>query len=175
MMYRNVPLYIVTEKDGKPHIDRTPLLQERATHIELDTNKPFKLNAGTSGVCKSLFMIQMPIHHPDVNLQDRVLYTPERLALIAAEAAKENSVFSLEDRMGLVQDAMALSKAGLAKVSSALTLVDTWKNEKECTNLFPLGFLFASGLTWCTRSCLGKHFGKPQSSFIYLVGAPGCY
>lgn len=68
------------------------------------------------------------------SLKDRVLYTPERLAMIAAEAAKENSVFSLEDRMGLVLDAMALSTAGLAKVSSALTLVDLWKTEKECKN-----------------------------------------
>ena len=62
---------------------------------------------------------------------DRVLYTPERLSAIAAEAAKDNSIFSLDDRLGLVHDAFALSKAGLAKVSSALTLVDLWKNEKE--------------------------------------------
>lgn len=63
---------------------------------------------------------------------DRVLYTPERLALIAAEAAKENSLFSKADRVGLLSDAMALSKAGFAKVSSALTLMDLWKDETEC-------------------------------------------
>lgn len=63
---------------------------------------------------------------------DRVLYSPERLTLIAAEAAKENSVFSLDDRMGLVYDSLALSKAGLSKLSSSLTLIDLWKNEKEC-------------------------------------------
>jgi len=108
----NIPLCILTEKDGKAFVDRTPLLQERETHVDLDITKPFKLNAGTCGVY-------------------RVLYTPKRLATIAAEAAKENSVFSLDDRMGLVQDALALSKAGLAKVSSALTLIDLWKNEKE--------------------------------------------
>jgi aminopeptidase 2 len=66
-----------------------------------------------------------------LHLLDRVLYTPERLASIATEAAKDKSIFSLDDRLGLVHDAFALSKAGLAKVSSALTLVDLWKNEKE--------------------------------------------
>jgi aminopeptidase 2 len=60
-----------------------------------------------------------------------VLYTPERLSKIAAEAAKEDSVFSLDDRMGLVYDAFALAQAGLAKLSSVLTLVDLWKHEKE--------------------------------------------
>jgi aminopeptidase 2 len=65
---------------------------------------------------------------------DRVLYTPERLAKIAVEAAKQEgtSVFSLNDRIGLVHDAMALSKAGLAKLSSAMTLVDGLKGEREC-------------------------------------------
>jgi aminopeptidase 2 len=50
------------------------------------------------------------------------------------EAAKQEgtSVFSLNDRIGLVHDAMALSKAGLAKLSSALTLVDGLKGETEC-------------------------------------------
>jgi aminopeptidase 2 len=65
---------------------------------------------------------------------DRVLYTPERLAKIAEEAAKPDgqSIFSLNDRLGLVHDAFALSKAGLAKLSSSLTLVDKLKKEKEC-------------------------------------------
>ena len=53
---RNVPLAIVTDKDGKPSIDNTPLLSERATHIKLDTSKPFKLNAGTAGVCMSCWL-----------------------------------------------------------------------------------------------------------------------
>jgi len=49
------------------------------------------------------------------------------------EAAKQEgtSVFSLNDRIGLVHDAMALSKAGLAKLSSAMTLVDGLKGERE--------------------------------------------
>ena len=65
---------------------------------------------------------------------DRVLYTPERVAKIAAEAAKADgtSLLSLNDRIGLVHDAMALAKAGLAKMSSALTLLDGLKGETEC-------------------------------------------
>lgn len=62
---------------------------------------------------------------------DRVLYTPERLISIAKEAAKENSVFSLEDRIGLVHDALALARAGYLDVSAALSLYDVFRNEKE--------------------------------------------
>ncbi|KAF8969809.1 leucyl aminopeptidase [Flammula alnicola] len=108
----NIPLSLLSTKDGKSSVDTSAILQERQTAIALDTTKPFKLNADTTGVY-------------------RVLYTPERLAQIAAEAAKEDSVFSLNDRMGLAQDSFALSKAGLATLSSSLTLVDLWKNEKE--------------------------------------------
>ena len=78
----------------------------------IDTSRPFKLNAGTAGV-----------YH--------VLYTPERLAAIGQEAAKADSLFTLDDRMGLVFDAFATSKAGLSKLSSSLTLVNLLKNEKE--------------------------------------------
>ncbi|KAF8892603.1 leucyl aminopeptidase [Infundibulicybe gibba] len=110
----NIPLSILsTGTDGKPTVNRSALLDKREGTFELDTSKPFKLNAGTVGVY-------------------RVLYTPDRLAKIASEAAKENSNFALTDRIGLVQDSMALSKAGLAKLSSALTLVDHLKHEKEC-------------------------------------------
>ncbi|CAA7267619.1 unnamed protein product [Cyclocybe aegerita] len=108
----NVPLSLVTAEDDKAVVDTSAILEEREKFIPLDTSKPFKLNGGTTGVY-------------------RVLYTPERLALIAAEAAKEDSIFSLDDRIGLVHDALALSKAGLADLSSALTLVNLWKNEKE--------------------------------------------
>ncbi|GLB35338.1 putative aminopeptidase [Lyophyllum shimeji] len=109
----NVPLSLLSvNQDGKPSLDRRAILEEREKTIDLDTSKPFKLNAGTVGVY-------------------RVLYTPERLLNIAQEAAKENSIFGLNDRIGLVHDAMALSRAGLAKISSALTLVDTFRNEKE--------------------------------------------
>lgn len=131
MPCRNVPLGIVTEKDGKRYVDNSPLLSERSTHVNLDTTKPFKLNAGTTGVCQ-LLSFSRKFYISNSHLIDRVLYTPERLSAIATEAAKEKSIFSLDDRLGLVYDSFALAKAGLAKVSSALTLVDHWKNEKEC-------------------------------------------
>lgn len=108
----NVPLSILSWKDGKYSIDKTAILEEREKFFPLDTSKSFKLNANTVGVY-------------------RVLYTPERLAKIAAEAAKEDSVFSLNDRIGLVFDSLALSKAGLANLSSSLTLIDLLKDEKE--------------------------------------------
>lgn len=61
-----------------------------------------------------------------------MLYTPERLAKIGAEAAKENSALTLDDRMGLVHDSFALSRAGLAKLSATLNLIDIMRNESEC-------------------------------------------
>ncbi|KIY68739.1 leucyl aminopeptidase [Cylindrobasidium torrendii FP15055 ss-10] len=109
----NVPLNILTaDSAGKAVIDRTALLSERSQTFDVDTSKPFKLNGGTAG-------------------SYRVLYTPERLEKIAAEAAKPDSLFSVEDRMGLLNDSMALSKAGLQKLSSALTLIDNFRSEKE--------------------------------------------
>ncbi|KAL1709873.1 hypothetical protein EV121DRAFT_252475 [Schizophyllum commune] len=108
----NVPLAILTrDASGNPTISR-PVLGEREKTYPLDTSKPFKLNAGTAGV-----------YH--------VLYTPERLAAIGQEAAKVDSLFTLDDRMGLVFDAFATSKAGLSKLSSSLTLVNLLRNEKE--------------------------------------------
>ena len=63
---------------------------------------------------------------------DRVLYTPERVSKIATEMAKEKSVFSVEDRIGFVHDALALTKSGHMEISSALTLFDAFRDEKEC-------------------------------------------
>ncbi|KAF9050721.1 leucyl aminopeptidase [Hymenopellis radicata] len=109
----NVPLNILSvDNSGKSTIDRSALLEERSKSFIVDTSKPFKLNGGTAGVY-------------------RVLYTPERLSKIGVEAAKPDSCFSVEDRMGLVYDSMALSKAGLQKLSSALNLIDNLRNEKE--------------------------------------------
>jgi aminopeptidase 2 len=76
----------------------------------------------------------LPCFQADI-YSDRVLYTPERLAKIAAEASKENSIFSLDDRMGILYDVNALSKAGLAKLSDTLTVIDLWSNEKECKSM----------------------------------------
>jgi aminopeptidase 2 len=61
-----------------------------------------------------------------------VLYTPTRLAAIASEAAKPNSIFSLSDRIGLVHDAFALGKAGYLELSAALNLVRELRAETEC-------------------------------------------
>ncbi|KAA1467278.1 leucyl aminopeptidase [Dentipellis sp. KUC8613] len=105
-----IPLFLFSA--GK--VDTTAVLGAREAEFEIDTSRPFKLNAGTSGVY-------------------RVLYTPARLAAIAHEAAKPgaDSAFSLNDRIGLVHDAMALAMAGFLDISAALTLVDIWKNENE--------------------------------------------
>ena len=65
----------------------------------------------------------------------RTLYSPERLVAIAKEAAKGDAVFSFDDRIGLVYDALALAKAGYLDVSSALSLYEAFKDEKECTSL----------------------------------------
>ena len=112
------------------------MLKEREMIIPLDISYPFKLNANTVGVCASV-PNQNSYSQSDLFL-DRVLYTPERLVLIAKEAAREGSVFSLNDRLGLINDTMALSKAGLAKLSSALTMIDLWRGETECTSFTPV-------------------------------------
>ncbi|KIM80851.1 hypothetical protein PILCRDRAFT_9278 [Piloderma croceum F 1598] len=108
-----VPLNVLSvDGNEKVSVDTSVVLDTREKTLAIDPSKPFKLNAGTSGVY-------------------RVLYTPERLARIATEAAKSDAVFSLKDRIGLVHDAFALSRAGFAQVSSALTFVDIIKDEKE--------------------------------------------
>lgn len=45
---------IVTVENGKASVDKSVLLDTRETTIALDTTKPFKLNAGTTGVCQLL-------------------------------------------------------------------------------------------------------------------------
>lgn len=47
--YRNVPLRVLTvDAEGKAVIDSEALLTEREQSFKIDTNKPFKLNAGTT-------------------------------------------------------------------------------------------------------------------------------
>jgi aminopeptidase 2 len=51
-----VPLSLLTVgEDGKPKIQKELVLDSREMEIELDTSKPFKLNAGTvsPGECVS--------------------------------------------------------------------------------------------------------------------------
>jgi aminopeptidase 2 len=62
---------------------------------------------------------------------DRVLYTPERLIAIADEAAKPDSPFSLEDRVGLVHDALALARAGYMDISAVLSLYNAFRHEEQ--------------------------------------------
>ncbi|KAF8199715.1 leucyl aminopeptidase [Pholiota molesta] len=109
---RNVPLSLLSTKNGQVSVDTTIVLREREMRLQLDTTKPFKLNAGTTGFY-------------------RVLYTPERLMKIAVEAANDQTIFSLDEQTGLLQDAFAFSQAGFSTLSSSLTLVDIWKNVKE--------------------------------------------
>ncbi|KAK7693088.1 hypothetical protein QCA50_002653 [Cerrena zonata] len=109
-----IPLNVVTTTpNGDKVVDSTALLNTRDTFIPLDTSKPFKLNAGTIGFF-------------------RVLYTPERLLTITREVAKgKASIFSLEDRMGLINDSLAFAKAGLAPISGLLDLIHACRNETE--------------------------------------------
>lgn len=63
-----------------------------------------------------------------------MLYTPERLSAIAKEAGKpKDSLFTFEDRIGLINDSPALAKAGLVQLSSTLTLIDNFRDETEST------------------------------------------
>lgn len=108
-----IPLQLrSTDASGKSSIDSALILREREAEFALDTSKPFKLNANTNGVY-------------------RVAYSPERWVKLAAEAARPGSVFTTEDRMGLVGDAFELAQAGYSKTSSALDLVSALKNETE--------------------------------------------
>jgi len=109
----SVPLGLVTTSgDGQSLIDDSALLETREAGFKLDTTKPFKINADTNGFY-------------------RVLYTPTRLAAIASEAGKLNSIFSLSDRIGLVHDAFELGKAGYLEFSAALNLVHELRTETE--------------------------------------------
>ncbi|KAH9921041.1 leucyl aminopeptidase [Fomitopsis serialis] len=108
-----VPLSLLTvNDDDSVVINKNEVLDQREKSIALDASKPWKLNAGTVTLC-------------------RVLYSPERLVKIGREAAKASSPFSIEDRIGLVDDAFALSKAGYSDVSAALALTDVLRNEPE--------------------------------------------
>ncbi|KAI0717276.1 peptidase family M1-domain-containing protein [Cerioporus squamosus] len=107
-----VPLNIVIcAADGKPSVNKV-LLEEREKLIPLETSKPFKLNADTTGFYT-------------------VKYSAERLAKLGKQATSPSSPFSLSDRIGLVWDAFSLARAGYTPLSSALGLVNTFNNETE--------------------------------------------
>lgn len=50
---RNVPLSILSvDANGTVAVDKTAILEEREKSFAVDTSRAFKLNAGTTGVCK---------------------------------------------------------------------------------------------------------------------------
>ncbi|KAI0637348.1 leucyl aminopeptidase [Trametes polyzona] len=108
-----IPLNLLTvDGEGKPVLNKDILLDDREKFIPLDTSKPFKLNADTTGFYA-------------------VKYSADRLAKLGQQAAAPNSPFTLSDRIGLVCDALALSRAGYTTVSSTLELVSLLRDEKE--------------------------------------------
>ncbi|TIC23268.1 hypothetical protein E3Q12_02146 [Wallemia mellicola] len=106
----HVPLFI---REGDK-VDRSVALNKREAEFPLSdvSNSNWKLNAETAGVY-------------------RVLYSPERLTKLGVEASKSNSAFSLNDRIGLVNDAFVLAKAGNGPTSGALGFINQLKDEKE--------------------------------------------
>ena len=50
-----MPLCIVTEQDKEAVVDKAAVLKDKEAKFPLDTTKPFKLNAGTFGVCAFAF------------------------------------------------------------------------------------------------------------------------
>ena len=59
---RTVPLAILSVgKDGKRKIDNSLILDTREKTIPLDTTKPYKINANTTGVCMSSVVVHPPI------------------------------------------------------------------------------------------------------------------
>lgn len=107
--------------------------------------------------------------HWDI-LSDRVLYSPERLDKIGAEAAKKDSSFTMNDRMGLVNDIFALSNAGFGKVSAALALIQNLRQEEECkTQRFFFVFPNWPGFS----PCMAGHSGQYERSRIDILGEWG--
>ena len=50
---RYIPLSVLsTDSAGKTTANRQPVLEEREGTLNVDTTKPFKLNAGSTGVCE---------------------------------------------------------------------------------------------------------------------------
>ncbi|KAL9931881.1 hypothetical protein V8E36_009196 [Tilletia maclaganii] len=109
-----VPLALRTvTPNGQAQTDNKAVLDtEREITIPLPKAKEtsWKLNADTVGVY-------------------RVAYSAERLAKLGAEAAKRDSAFTLEDRVGLVADASTLARAGYSKTSGALNLILALREE----------------------------------------------
>lgn len=143
---RYIPLSVLsTDASGKTSVDRTAVLQEREITLDIDIKKPWKLNAGTSGVCTYSINLSIGscIRLLTRNTLVRVAYEPERLKRLGEWAAQKDSVFSLEDRMGLVSDAMVLAQSGAGKTSAALDLIASLHKEEESES--SLSFISTKG------------------------------
>ncbi|TIA89691.1 hypothetical protein E3P99_01933 [Wallemia hederae] len=128
----HVPLFI---RQGD-NIDRSAALNKREAEFALSdvASSNWKLNAETAGVY-------------------RVLYSPERLTKLGLEAAKPHSSFSLNDRIGLVNDAFVLAKAGNGPTSGALGFINQLKNEKEYLVWSSIATSLANlASVWCEES-----------------------
>jgi hypothetical protein len=56
---RSVPLGLVTASaPGQALVDNTALLETREAEFNFDTDKPFKINADTNGVCESFLAVR---------------------------------------------------------------------------------------------------------------------
>lgn len=109
----NVPLFLLsTSAEGPPVVNKSILLSAREMEVELDTSKPWKLNAGTFGVF-------------------RVAYSPDRLAKLGDEASRPGTAFGLEDIFGILSDAMSLAWARRSKTSAVLSMIERLKDQTE--------------------------------------------
>ena len=102
-----VPLELkIIDSEGHVKIDHSAVLSTRDAVFRIDdvANKTYKLNGETAGVY-------------------RVAYSSERMSKLGDEASQEKSAFSVNDRMGLVQDAATLAMSGLRSSADALTLL----------------------------------------------------
>ncbi|KAG0149414.1 hypothetical protein CROQUDRAFT_74268 [Cronartium quercuum f. sp. fusiforme G11] len=103
----HVPLEIkVVGSDGRVRVKHDIMEAEREVSVELSSVKEtiYKLNADTCGVY-------------------RVRYPAERLKALGVEIAKPESVFTVADRMGLIQDGFELAQSGHGSTVAALELV----------------------------------------------------
>ncbi|KZS95403.1 hypothetical protein SISNIDRAFT_438916 [Sistotremastrum niveocremeum HHB9708] len=127
-----IPLSITASGDDQASaVHRDFLMIDREIFIELDVEKPYKLNGGNTGFY-------------------RVLYDADRAAVIAAELGLQPSVFVLEDRIGFLSDSLALAQASYSKTSDFLKFVHLFRHDKEHLGWRQMtnGLIEVSSLFW---------------------------
>jgi aminopeptidase 2 len=138
-----VPLFVATRDDaGNIVLDCGALLTEKEADLEIDLSRQYLINGGKRGYCTPFLCLTLH-RHPFVTAHlhffpDRVLYPKDRFRKIAKGASYSDSLFTLEDRIGLLSDALAFSVAGLQQGSAPLGLCERLKREPTC-NLPLLG------------------------------------